>query len=149
MSSGLMEGGGTAFQAFSQLQSGNTNAYIAQQRAAIAGFQANSVMSQSGQAEAMYRTRADQYVGKQAAQIGASGVQLSGSTARTLEDTAGLAASDIARIRNNAALEAWGFRTSQAADQYNAGVSKAGGEFGAVSSLLNGAARSKGMWNNY
>ena len=104
-------------------------------------------MQQGADQEAQYRTRANQFIGKQQAAVGASGVQASGSPMRVIEDTAGLAAADIARIRNNAAMDAWGFRSSQNSDLWNATARKAEGTGSAIGTLLMGGARAKGLWS--
>lgn len=122
--------------------------------AALAEAQAADALTQ-GELGAMTRrrlTRGDSSSARAA--MAASGIQLDvGSAVDVQEDIAALGALDEATIRNNAAREAWGYRT-QATDFTQRGrVTRSAAEMAAagldddqITTLLTGAAKTYGIY---
>jgi hypothetical protein len=69
-----------------------------------------------------------------------SGVELSGgSSLDVLVGTAGIGAQDALTIQNNAAREAWGYRTQAGYARQQAKFAMSQGLFGAASTILTGS----------
>jgi len=96
----------------------------------------------------MFRQNLAQKIGTQEAQVGGSGLSMSGSPLRAIQNTAYFGAQDLARIQTNAARRAWGFDVTQAGDQFKAQQAKTSGIFSGVGSLITSGARAYGSWDN-
>lgn len=125
---------GTGVGAASQFQSGQDAAALGRNNAILANQQADETLRQGVEAQNQYRTRVRQFLGRQRALTAANNVQNMGSPLSLQEDTAALGEADIANIRNQAALDAWGFKVGAQqslqkgrADQSSANLSAIGG----------------------
>jgi hypothetical protein len=140
-----MAGGGVQFGA--DMAQGGFNAALARANAGIAGTQARGELEAGSQQAELYRQHLQQTVGRQAAQIGGSGVTMSGSALRSLATTQQLGAEDIARIQSNAARKAWGFQVTQAGDEMRAGFAQKAGLASGLGALITSGSRAYGQWN--
>jgi hypothetical protein len=138
-------GGGVS--AASNLMASTQSAKLMQANAAIAGEQARS-SSQAGAEQAeILRQNLNQKIGTQEAQVGGSGLTMSGSPLRAIQNTAYFGAQDVARIQTNAARKAWGFGVTQQGDQFRAQQQQAAGAFNAMGSLITSGTRAFGQWS--
>lgn len=101
---------GTGVSALSKYQEGQDASAIARNNAILANEQADETQRQGVVAQNQYRTRVNQFIGRQRAIAAANNVQNAGSPLALQEDTASMGEADIANIRNQAALDAWGLR---------------------------------------
>lgn len=138
-------GGGMQFGA--SLAQGNANAALSTARGAMSGMQARSEVEAGAEQAELYRTKLEQTVGRQTAQVGGSGAAMSGSALRSLETTSELGARDIAQIQLNSARKAWGFETTQAGDLALAGYQKQAGLAQGLGGLITSGARAYGQWS--
>jgi hypothetical protein len=139
---------GGGFGATADLTAANTSAKLMNANAAIAGEQARSTNQAGAEQAEMKRQQLNQTIGRQEAQVGGSGLTMSGSPLRAVENTAYFGARDIAQIQTNAARRAWGFDVTQAGDQFRAKQEQASGVFNATGSLITSGARAYGQWSN-
>jgi hypothetical protein len=139
---------GGGMSAASGLMASNTSANLMRANAGIAGQQFQSTQQAGAEEAEMMHQRTAQTIGRQEAQVGGSGLTLSGSPLRSIENTAYFGAQDIARVQTNAARRAWGFQTQQVGDQFRASQDQAAGTFNAMGSLITSGARAYGQWSN-
>ncbi len=138
---------GGGLTAESQMMAATQSARLARANAGIAGAQAQGAQEQGAERAEMIRQETAQKIGRQTAQVGGSGLTLSGSPLRAIENTAYFGAQDIARVQTNAARRAWGFQTTQAGDLYRASEAQEAGMFSGVGSLITSGAKAYGQWN--
>lgn len=111
-----MMAGGTAVTAYGQYQAGKANQKIANYNAEVAELQAEQALKRGREDESRLRMQTRQTIGAQRAALAAMGIDLDdGTAAQIQDDTTYFGELDALTIRNNAALEAWGYRT-QATD---------------------------------
>lgn len=137
---------GGGFTANADLTSATQSAKLMQANAAIAGQQARSTNEAGAEQAQILRQNLAQKIGTQQAQVGGSGLTMSGSPLRAIENTAYFGAQDLARIQTNAARKAWGFGVTQAGDQFRANQDKTAGTFNAIGSLITSGAKAWGQW---
>lgn len=102
---------GSAMSAGSQVSAGNYNKQIADYNAKIAEYQAQDAITRGELAVDRQRKGVKQLIGSQRASLAAQGVDVNEGSAVDLQaDTAYQGEYDALMIRNNAALEAWGFK---------------------------------------
>lgn len=140
-----MFGGG--YSALSQLTAGKQSAALLRANASIAGLEARSEQEAGAEQAELYHQHLNATLGRQQAQIGGSGVTLSGSALRSLSTTAELGAQDVARIRTNAARKAWGFQVTQQGDLVRAQMAQTQGQQAALGSLITSGAKAYGQWS--
>lgn len=138
---------GGGYTAASQFRAGQQSAALLRANASIAGMEARSEQESGAEQAELYQQHLNATLGKQGAQVGGSGVTLSGSALRSLATTAQLGAQDIARIRTNAARKAWGFETTQAGDLVRADMASAQGRQAALGTLITTGAKAYGQWS--
>lgn len=93
--------------------------------------------------------RSRQIVSAQRAALGASGIELdSGTPANLQADEAYLSALDEHTIRNNAAREAWGYRTQSSLNQLAARNDAANTRAQSYGTLLTGATNAYGIYRS-
>src|SRR5277367_3653175 len=107
---------GGGFSAASTLMASNQSARLQRANAGIAGEQAASTQEAGAEQAEIFRQNLNQKIGLQRAQVGGSGLTMSGSPLRAIENTAQFGAQDISRIQTNAARKAWGFQVNQESD---------------------------------
>lgn len=138
-------GGGWQFG--SAMAQGNASAALTRTRAVMAGMQGRSELEMGAEQAELYRQHLNQTLGKQTAQVGGSGVTMSGSALRSLETTSELGARDIAQIQLNAARKAWGYQTTQAGEEALAGYQQRAGLMSGLGGLITSGARAYGQYS--
>jgi len=106
---------GTAVGAVSSYQQGQDMKAMARNNAILQAEQSDQALKQGVIAQNQYRRQLSQLLGRQRAIIAGNNLQDAGSPLALQEDTAAQGEADIANIRNQAALDAWGFKVG--ADQ--------------------------------
>jgi len=133
---GMMIGAG-AGQAYSQYQSGSYNSKISAYNAKIADMQAKDALRRGEEAANKHGRAVERLKGEQRAGFAGQGVDVSrGSAADVVDATQMLGDLDVAQIRNNAALEAWGFKVAAADARARSRIAKAEGTNAAIGTLL-------------
>src|SRR5699024_11069327 len=108
----------TAGSAYGQHQAGAANRTINRYNARIAELQAEDAQERGRDAEGRVRVQTRQTIGAQRAALAAQGIDIGDGTAAAIqEDTAYFGELDALTVRNNAALEAFGYRV-QGADAW-------------------------------
>lgn len=102
---------GQVIGAFGAAKAGREKKKAAYREAAIMDWQAGQTEEAGVYNQNAARRQLRQILGKQHAVIGANNVQNMGSVEQVQEDTAAAGEIDIANIRNQAALDAYGLRT--------------------------------------
>jgi hypothetical protein len=138
-------GGGLGAE--SNMMAATQTARLMRANAGISGMQAQGAQEQGAERAEMIHQETAQKIGRQTAQVGASGVTMSGSPLRAIENTAYFGAQDIARVQTNAARRAWGFDVTQAGDLYRAQAAQGAGTMNAVGGLITTGAKAYGQWN--
>lgn len=127
--------------AVGQYQQGQDAKYGARNNAILLGDQADEAQRVGVINQNNYRRQLNQFIGRQRATIGANNVQNAGSPLALEEDAAAQGEADIANIRNQASLDAWGFKT-QASNVLAQGKSaETAANVGAFTSLLSAGAK--------
>lgn len=152
---GMMIGAGIG-QSYSSYASGEYNAKIAEANARVADAQAKDAIGRGEDTAMRHRQDVRRLQGAQRARAAANGLDFTeGSAADLIEEASVLGEMDVQTIRNNAALEAWGFRTQSADARARASVAKAEGRNAAVGSILSTGAQATyfgsqtGGWNGW
>ncbi len=140
-----LAGGG--LQAYGQYQSGRANERLMDYNARLAEQQAEDALARGREAEGLQRLKTRVTIGSQRARMAASGVDISaeGSAIDLVADTARLGELDALTIRNNAAREAWGYRTQATDYRMRGDIARTEGTYGAIGTLLTTGSRAYGM----
>ncbi len=144
---GLTVAGG-GMQAMGQYESGKANQRLMNQNAEVAEWQAEDALDRGRQAEGRHRVEVRRTIGAQRARIAASGVDISAADSSAMDlfaDTARLGELDALTIRNNAAREAWGFKTQAVDLRARGDIAKMEGKYAAVGTLLSTGGKAYGM----
>jgi hypothetical protein len=134
----------TLFGAYSQYQKGQVNKKLAEYNAKIAEFQAQDAIDRGVVAATRSRVVTSGVIGSERAQLAHQGVDINeaGSSAVDVQaNTRYLGELDALTIKNNAALQAWGFRQQAAQSTFQGTVAQIGGQNAAVSTLLTGSSQ--------
>lgn len=99
---------------------------------------AGSALQRGAALEGRVRLEAGRSRGQQIAARVASGVGLSGSPADVLASSEENAELDALTVRNNAALDAWGYRTKASQFRYGAANERAAGASAVAGTILGG-----------
>lgn len=135
---------GAGVSAVGQIASGQYNAAVDRQNAANLDYAAADATTRGDIAANQKRSDTQRVIGAQRA--GMSGVDLStGSSLDVLVGTAGIGEQDALTIQNNAAREAWGYKTQANYARNQARFSKSQGYFGAASTILTGSLQAQGI----
>lgn len=137
-----------AVGAIGQAQQGAAAEGAAQRDAALGELQGRDALSRGGIEEERYRRQLARLIGTQKAQIGARNVRTSGTALDLLADTAQIGEEEALTIRNEAAREAWGYRTgADESRRWGKGARRAS-NLQAGGTLLTGAADAYGIWKS-
>lgn len=137
---------GAGVQAAGQAQAGKEAEAAGQRDALVAELQARDAESRGGIEEQRYRRQLAQIAGAQRAEIGARNVRRSGTALDLLTDTAQVGEEDVLTIRNEAAREAWGYRTRADESRRWGATSRRNANMQAGATLVSGGAQAYGMW---
>ncbi|KAF0137261.1 MAG: phage protein [Rhodospirillaceae bacterium] len=117
------------YQAQMARQNAEAQAQMAEYEAQMAGYQAKDATARGIQAEKRHWTDVGQFLGEQRATLAANDVVVDDGSALDIQrDTQAMGAMDAMTIRSNAAREAWGHTADRNLAQYQASVSRAGGD---------------------
>lgn len=130
---------GAIVNGVAQANAGAATAVQSRANAVLAGRAATDAEARGGQQVAQVRGKADQVIGEARAEYGASGVDVgSGSAAQSIAADKTLSEVDANTVRNNAAREAWGFKTQSADMLTSAAMAKQSGQNALFGSILTG-----------
>jgi hypothetical protein len=135
-----------------QRATANYKATVASQNAALADMQAGDVIARSGRDQSQLFQQAGLVRGRQRAATAANGIALDeGSPVNVAASTDWMRDVDLATIRNNAARQAWGYRTQAdnyrtQATAYRATASAISPLAAGVTSLLGSASDVSSKW---
>lgn len=130
-----------------QRQAGEATAGAALQNAQFADAAANDAVRRGEYESDQQRRATRDFIGSQRTGFAANGVDVnSGSAANIQDDTAALGELDALTIRNNAAREAWGYRTQSAQNQLAARNAKASSKSAVFGTLLSAGAKGAGAY---
>jgi len=125
-----------------QLQAGRTNAALDKFNAKVAGLQAKDAIRRGEEEAAAARREMQSRKSSLRAGYAGQGVAVGQGSAAAMEAQADLVgAVDEATIRNNARLEAWGFKVQKADAKLRASATKTESIVGATGTLLTTGAR--------
>lgn len=141
-----LQGAGVAFSAVSQYYQGKWAKQIAEYNAKVLNMQAGYALEKGYDMQTRQRLQTGRMIGAQRASYAGQNVVLDDGTA--LE--AGKQASfwgevDALTVRNNAALEAWGYKQSALNSQLQGQAAYAQGVSNAMGTILGGAGKFAGM----
>ncbi|MNJ23108.1 hypothetical protein D3C77_174860 [compost metagenome] len=123
-------------------QQGAATAAANIQNAQYAGQAAEDAVARGEFESDQQRLRTNAAIGTQRTGFAANGVDVNtGSAAEIQDDTAALGELDALTIRNNAAREAWGYRTQEQQNLLAARTAKRQGKTGMFGSLLTAGAQ--------
>jgi hypothetical protein len=136
--------------AYGQVRSSNYQAKVAEQNAQIQENAGALALQRGAIAAGVERMKESQAEGSARAAMGGSGIDLqSGSSLDVLADSRMMNELDAQTVANNAAREAWGYKTAAVNDRAQAELSRMSGRYGAAATLIGGAAQATSMWSGY
>lgn len=136
-----VQGFGTALDAFATFAAGRTARQQADQQADILNLQAQDALNRGRFLTARTREAASATTGTQRANIASQSIDLTSGTALALQlETAEISERDVVQIQNNAAREAWGFRTAANRVQFEGKMAERQANFKAATSILSSLA---------
>lgn len=139
---------GGGMKALGTIQAGKASANLMNANAAIAGDQSRSTIQAGAEQAELLRQTFAQKMGRQVASVGGSGLTMSGSPLRAIENTASFNARDIAQTQLNASRKAWGYDIQQQGDLYKAREDKAATINNTLGGLITTGARAYGQWQS-
>lgn len=132
--------------ASSAIDGGNYQSGLLKQNAAFKNQAADEAILAGNTDADWQRVRTGQAVGEQRTSLAANGIDVnSGSAGQLQDDTAMIGELDALTIQNNAAREAYGYRTQANQDIANAKQVKKNAKSQAIGSILGGAGSAFGM----
>lgn len=136
--------------AYGQVRQSNYQAKLDEQNAKLQEDAAAIAANRGGQDAGIQRMKGSQLEASARAEAGATGIDLqSGSTLDVLADSRMMNELDALTIKNNAAREAWGYKTTAVQNRAQAELTRMGGRYGAAATLIGGAAQATNMWAGY
>lgn len=136
----------TGVDAAGKNQAGKESEAAGERDALLGELQAQDALARGGIEEQRYRRQVAKIVGTQKAQIGSRNVKRSGSALDLLGDTEQVGAEDVLTIRNEAAREAWGYRTRADESRRWGKAKRSNANYDATASLISGGAYAYGQW---
>jgi hypothetical protein len=140
MSAGLT-GASALLGGVSQYEAGQERASLFRANTGIAMQQAQSEAAAGSANESAVLRRGAALTGQQVANIGANGLQQTGTPAQVVASTAAVNEMDALTTRNNALRRAWGFQVQAASDQNQEAFARSAGDYNALGSILGGGAK--------
>lgn len=137
---------GAGVQAAGQAQQGQEAEAAGKRDALVSELQAQDALSRGGIEEQRYRRQVAQIAGGQRAAFGARNVRRSGTALDLLNDTEMTGNEDVMTIRNEAAREAWGYRTRADESRRWGASQRRNAGYQATASLISGGAQAYGQW---
>ena len=138
---------GAIMGAASKYQQSKIQKRIALQNRQLSLQQAARAIDRGAAVETSLRFDIGRFKGAQLSAVASSGAVIGEGSAGKVElDTAMLAELEVLTVRNNAAMEAWGYKVAASQFRYEANVASAAGTLGAGTSLLTGGAATAGVF---
>lgn len=135
----MLMGISAAFQGISAMKNANAQSRASQIEAQRAEQNAELVLQQTREDERVFRVSARKQLGEMRANVGASGLQFSGSIADVIGESAAAMELDALKLRHSGALKAYGLRTDAALLRGRAAGYAESGPMSAAGYLLGGA----------
>ena len=130
---------GTVISASGQYQAGKANQAIARHNAELGGFRAVDARRRGDETAQQARHRFSELQSSNRVGFATQNIDLGvGAPVETEADIRVIAELEVNTIKNNAAMEAWGFEQGAAASVLSGEAAKSAGTFGAAGSLLTG-----------
>lgn len=139
---GLGVGAATAYQ------QGQDQKAIARNQSILDEAQADQALKSGVIAQNQYRRQVTQLLGRQRSIIAGNNLQNAGSPLALQEDTAAIGEADIANIRNQAALDAYGFKVGASESNRRGTNYDRAGTSAAFSDLASLAGKGYSMYKN-
>jgi hypothetical protein len=140
-----LQAAGATFSAVSSYYQGKWAKQLAEYNAKVATLQGKYAIERGQQTEARARIATGQMQGAQRAAYAGQNVLVDDGTALEAQtDAAKWGEIDALTIRNNAALEAWGFKQSAINSRIQGQMAYAQGVAGSIGSILGGAGQVAG-----
>lgn len=139
---------GTGLSAVSSYQQGQDQKAIARNNAILEEGQAEQTQKSGVIAQNQYRRQVTQLLGRQRSIIAGNNLQNAGSPLALQEDTAAIGEADIANIRNQAALDAYGFKVSAGQSNQRGTNYARAGSASAFADLASAAGKGYSMYKN-
>jgi len=136
-----LSGGGTVLDVLGTYQQGRGASDLAQINARAANQDARLALERGRFEESRINRLKGQIIGQQRTSFAGQGVALGeGTPLAVQQDTERQAALDVLRARNDAALEALGYRTQASGYKYQSRLARRGSRAGGLGKLVAGAA---------
>lgn len=127
------------FSAYASIQSAKMQKKMSELNSLIAGKQSDYALEKGELQEQAFRYGTKQTIGKQRVAFAAQNVALDDGTALEMQmDAAKWGEVDALRIRNNAAMEAWGFRLQAGSQAIQGSLSMMSGAYQAGGAVMSG-----------
>lgn len=131
---------GAGASAFAQYRAGKANAAVSEYNARLGEMQAVDAEQRGMQEAELYGLKIRRLLGEQTANYAGQGVDVGvGAPTVIAEETQQWGRAEQLRTLNNAAREAWGFRTGASADRMRAEIDKQRGRMGAFTTIMESA----------
>ena len=140
---------GAGVSAYGQYQQGQYQSAVANQNARMANAAAADAEARGAEEQGLARMKGSELESHQEAGVGASGVDASGSASKLMEDSRLMNEFDVARIGNNAAREAYGYRVGGAQALAQGQLDSMRGTYGAAGSILGGIGNAASIGSQY
>lgn len=132
-----MMASGAASKAYGQISAGNAANDLMGFNADVAEWQAQDALTRGRVNAKRMRQQTERTIGSQRAALAGQGVDVNkGSALDVVADAAYLGELDALTIRNNAAKEAWGYRTQAMGYRYQGKMAQREGQFGAFQTIV-------------
>ncbi len=139
---------GYGMQAYGQYEAGRQNNQIAKYNASVNERQARFAIARGEESVRDYRSKIRRVIGSQRSGYAGQNVRLDSETVSQLDhDTRRIELEDMRRLRANAQLEAWGFRTQAKGQRMAGSAARDAGIYQAGGTLLTGAGDSYGAYS--
>lgn len=147
---GGISAGGTALSAYAQVQAGQTNQKLADFNADQLDAQAVAATQEGDTAAARRKTEASLLVGSQRAAFSGQGIDINdGSAVDVTYDTLTARDNDVAQIKTNAALKAWGYRSEARLAHWQGQMAHRAGNLNAAGTVLTGVGSAIGKGSSF
>jgi hypothetical protein len=144
---------GGLWTAYGEAQAGRENRAIANWNAGVADLQAQSAIDRGFEAETRHRTEVRGLVGAQRAAYAGQGIDVNDANASAGQvqlDTQAIGEQDALTIRNNATLEAWGYRVNAASQRWQGAAAERRGNKQATGTIITtGAETARSAYGAY
>lgn len=128
-------------------EAGQSRSQLFRANSQIAGEQSQAEAQAGAYNESAIRMKGEALEGQQVAQVGASNLQQTGTSAQVIAGSKMINEMDALQTRNNALRKAWGFQVQEASDNFQSKQASTAGDFQGAGSILTGGAKSYDEYN--